>query len=130
MSALVANLVVLVHLGFVAFVVLGGLLALKWPRAMWFHLPALGWGAWVEFTGTVCPLTPLEQWLRERAGEAAYSGGFIEHYILPLLYPEEWSRSLGLVLGTGVIVLNIVVYVWVWRHRRRKARWPEGSGLR
>ena len=117
---LLADLVVLVHFGFVLFVVLGGLLALRWPRAAWVHLPAALWGAGIEFAAGICPLTPLENHLRRLGGEAGYTGGFVEHYVLPVLYPDGLTRGVQLVLGTFVLVLNILVYTIVWRRRRTR----------
>lgn len=120
LAGLAADALVVVHLAFIVFVVLGGLLVLRWPHAVWVHLPAMAWGAWVELAGWPCPLTPLEQALRERAGEGAYSGGFVEHYLLPLLYPEGWTPQLGVVLGLAVLAVNGLVYgVVMWRRRRR-----------
>jgi hypothetical protein len=113
-----ADLVVVLHLGFVLFVVLGGLLALRWPRAAWFHLPAALWGAGIEFVHGVCPLTPLENHLRELGGESGYSGGFVEHYLLPVLYPAGLSQSVQLALGLFVVALNVTIYAIVWRRRR------------
>jgi hypothetical protein len=116
---LLADLVVLVHFGFVLFVGLGGLLALRRPRAAWLHLPAALWGAGIEFAAGICPLTPLENHLRRLGGESGYSGGFVEHYVLPVLYPEGLTREVQLGLGTFVLVLNIVVYAAVWRRHRK-----------
>lgn len=116
-----ADLVVLLHVSFVLFVVLGGLFALRWPRAAWIHLPAAVWGAWVEFSQTICPLTPLENHLRHLGGQAGYSGGFIEHYIIPVLYPAGLNRGIQLGLGLFVLVLNVTVYAVIWR-RRAKGR--------
>lgn len=116
---LLADLVMAVHLGFVLFVVLGGLLALRRPRAAWLHLPAAAWGAWIELSGGLCPLTPLENELRRRAGEAGYSGGFVEHYLLPVVYPAALTSRVQVALGTGVILINLVLYGIVWRRRRR-----------
>jgi hypothetical protein len=113
-----ADLVVLVHFAFIVFVLFGGLLALRWPRAPWIHLPAVVWGAAIEFFGWICPLTPLENSLREASGRAEYAGGFIEHYLIPLIYPAELSRELELILGFGLVILNLVVYFVVWRRRR------------
>lgn len=115
---LLADLVVVLHLGFVGFVVLGGLLALRWPRVFWFHLPAAVWGAIVEFSSILCPLTPLENHLRRLGGEAGYSGGFIAHYIQPVLYPAGLNRPVQIVLGVFVVLLNVTVYAIVWRRRR------------
>jgi hypothetical protein len=116
-----ADLVVVFHLGFVFFVCVGGLLALRWPRVLWVHLPAALWGVWVEFSSTVCPLTPLENHLRRLGGEAGYSGGFIAHYILPVLYPAGLSRPVQIVLGIFVGLLNVTIYLYVLVWRRRKA---------
>ena len=114
-----ADAVVVAHFGFVLFVLLGGLLALRWPKAAWLHLPAAAWGALVEFTGWICPLTPLEKGLREQAGETAVTGGFVEHYVIPLLYPAALTQPAQWLLGTIVVVLNAVVYAVVLRRRRR-----------
>ena len=120
---IIANLIVVVHLAFVLFVVLGGWLALKRPGWAFVHLPAAFWGAMIEFRGGFCPLTPLENWFRRAAGESGYDVGFLEHYLLPLLYPVELDRRLQLTLGTLVIVVNLVLYGWllVRRMRRRSA---------
>jgi hypothetical protein len=117
-----ADLVVGVHALFVAFVVLGGLLALRWPRIAAAHLPAAVWGALIELRGWVCPLTPLEQSLRAAAGDAGYQGGFIEHYLLPVLYPAGLTRDVQLTLGSLVIAVNIVIYGIVLRRRMARAR--------
>jgi hypothetical protein len=119
-----ADLTVALHLAFVFFVVLGGLLALRWPAAAWLHLPAAAWGAWIEFAGRVCPLTPLENWLRREGGEPVYTSGFVEHYLLPLLYPASLSRELQLVLGAFVLLVNAVIYAIVLRRRARRAPPP------
>jgi hypothetical protein len=113
-----ADLVLVMHLAFVLFVVLGGLLALRWRRVAWVHVPVALYGATIEFLGFVCPLTPLEVWLRRRGGEAGYEGGFIEHYIVAVLYPRGLTREIQLVLGTAVLVLNGIVYLVWWRRRR------------
>jgi Protein of Unknown function (DUF2784) len=119
---LLADLVVLVHSAFVLFVVLGGLLALRWPRAAWLHLPAVLWGAGIEFMAGICPLTPLENHLRRLGGEAGYRGGFVEHYVLPVLYPDGLTRGVQLGLGTFVLILNVVVYAIAWRQCSRYSR--------
>jgi hypothetical protein len=118
MFRLLADATVVLHLMFVAFVVCGGLLVLRWRRVAWFHVPAAAWGAWVEFAGWICPLTPLENWLRVRGGSSAYTTGFVERYLLPVLYPESLSRDVQWVLGGLVIVVNAVVYAVVIRSRR------------
>jgi hypothetical protein len=105
-----ADLILALHLVFVLFVVLGGLLVLRWPRAAWFHIPAAIWGVLIEYTGWICPLTPLENSLRTRGGEAGYSGGFIQHYIQPVLYPAGLTRETQIVLGSFVLLLNLSAY--------------------
>jgi uncharacterized protein DUF2784 len=118
---LAAEAVVGFHFAFVLFVVLGGLLVRRWPRVAWVHLPCAVWGALIELTGLICPLTPLEKWLREQAGLASYRGGFIAHHILPVLYPAGLTRGVQLVLAVFVVGLNLAVYAAWWRARRRRA---------
>lgn len=113
-----ADLVLLLHLAFVVFVAAGGLLLLRWPRVAWVHLPCAAWGAFVEFAGWICPLTPLENRVRLIAGEAGYEGGFIEHYVIPLLYPDELTRGVQVTLGLMVIAVNTAIYAWVWYRPR------------
>ena len=115
---LLADATVIIHLAFVAFVVCGGLLVLRWRRAAWFHLPAAAWGAWIEFAGWICPLTPLENWLRLQGGSTTYSTSFVERYVLPVLYPASLSRDVQWTLGALVIALNVIVYAMVLRSRR------------
>lgn len=114
---LIANVLVLLHLAFVAFVVLGGVLVLRRPRLAWVHLPCALWGALIEFTGWVCPLTPLEIRFRQLGGQAGYAGGFIEHYVLPVLYPQYLPRPMQLALGMLVLMVNAVAYWFLWRRR-------------
>ena len=120
-ATVLADLVVLLHLAFILFVVLGGLLVLRRRRLMWLHLPVVVWGAAIEFVGWVCPLTPLENRLRAAAGEAGYSGGFIEHYLIPLIYPEGLTRELQWLLGALVLLVNALVYWRVLRGRAGKS---------
>ena len=122
---LLADAVLLTHAAFVAFVMLGGLLALRWPKFAWVHLPVVAWGAGIEFTGGICPLTPLENHLRTLAHQQGYPGGFVEHYVFGLLYPGGLTRNLQLGLGLLVIVVNVIVYAWIWRRHRRATR-PSG----
>jgi hypothetical protein len=117
-----AELVVVLHFCFVLFVLFGGVLALRWPKMVWVHLPAAAWGALISFAGWVCPLTPLEKWLRRQGGAAGYEGGFVEHYILPVLYPRGLTHEVQIALGVIVIFLNVLIYRHVYRQfRRRKA---------
>ena len=115
---LLADLVVILHLAFVAFALCGALLALKWKRIIWLHVPAALWAAAIEFGGWVCPLTPLEHRLRIKGGGSAYSSDFIEHYVLPLLYPASLTREMQFVLGLVVLAVNIATYAWLWRRWR------------
>jgi hypothetical protein len=107
---MLADLVVVLHFLFVLFVVFGGLLVLRWPKVAYVHLPVAVYGVLIEFVGWVCPLTPLEKRLRESAGQQGYEGGFVEHYILPALYPEGLTRGVQLVLGLVVIGVNVAIY--------------------
>ena len=117
---ILADATVVLHLAFVAFVVLGGLLVLWRRRVAWVHVPAAAWGAWIEFAGWVCPLTPLENWLREQGGQAAYASSFVERYMLPVLYPVSLSRKLQWMLGAAVLLINAVVYTMMLRGRARE----------
>ncbi|MGB5161395.1 MAG: DUF2784 domain-containing protein [Thermoanaerobaculia bacterium] len=117
--SLAADLVASLHFAFVVFVVSGGLLVLRWPRLAWLHLPAVAWGASIELLGWICPLTPLENRLRHEAGLAGYEGGFVEHYLVPLLYPASLSRSVQVILGLSVLLINAVLYGSILRRRFR-----------
>ena len=113
---LTADAIVLLHMAFVIFVVAGGLLVFRWRRVALLHLPAVVWAVLLEFRGWLCPLTPLELKLRASGGQAGYGGGFIEHYILPVLYPDELDKVMQIEIGSLVIVVNIAVYGWLlWR---------------
>jgi hypothetical protein len=117
---LLADAVVLFHLLFVAFAVLGGLLALRWRWLPWLHLPAVAWAALVEFNGWICPLTPLENHLRAAGGAAGYDGGFIEHYLLPMLYPAALTREMQLWLGIGLLAINALAYLACYASTRKR----------
>jgi len=114
---LFADAVLVLHLGFVAFVLGGGLLVLRWPAIAWLHVPAAAWGAIIEYAGLLCPLTPLEGGLRARGGQAGYSGGFVEHYVTAALYPDGLTRRAQIVLGTLVLAINLTVYAHVLAER-------------
>jgi len=118
---LLADLLVLLHLAFALFVVLGGFLVLRRPRLAWLHLPAAAWGAGIEAAGWICPLTPLENDLRRAAGQAGYAAGFIEHYLLRVLYPEGLTRSDQLALAGLVLAINLIAYTLLLRRLRRAA---------
>ena len=112
-----ADALVLLHLAFVVFVVAGGLLVLRWPRVAWAHLPAAAWGVWIEWSGGICPLTPLENRLRTAGGEAGYTGAFVENYLMPVLYPVGLTPAVQVALGAAVLVLNLAIYGWCMRRR-------------
>jgi len=114
-----ADAVVVLHICFVGFVVLGGFLLRRWPKLIYVHLPAAVWGVLIEFAGWICPLTPLENSLRARGGQAGYEGGFIEHYLLPILYPGGLSRNIQLALGLFALAMNTVAYTLYFRSRKR-----------
>lgn len=119
---ILADVVLVIHLLFIFFVVAGGLLAL-WKRwVAWLHLPAAIWGALIEFMGWYCPLTPLENDLRQLAGQSGYEGGFIEHYLLPVIYPDGLTREIQLMLGTIVVVINLAIYIYVLRTGRNRQK--------
>ena len=117
---LAADFVVLLHFAFIIFVVFGGLAGWRRPILMWLHIPAAAWGAFIELSGRVCPLTPLENRLRIAAGEIGYSGGFIEQYLIPVVYPDDLTRWVQISLGVGGVVINVVVY-WLLVARRLRA---------
>lgn len=110
-----ADAVLILHLAFMLFVVLGGLLVLWRRRLAWLHLPAVAWGILIEIAGWICPLTPLENWLRMQGGERGYSGGFIENYLVSLIYPDGLTRELQWLLAALVMAVNTAVYFRVWR---------------
>ena len=116
---ILADATVVLHLVFVLFVVLGGLLVARWPSMAWAHVPAAAWGAWVEFAGWQCPLTPLENWFRQQSGGPTYNVSFVEHYLLPILYPSSLSREVQWGLGGFALLLNAAVYILLFRRRAR-----------
>lgn len=114
-----ADATVVLHGLFILFVVFGGLLVVRWPRVAWVHLPCAAWGALVALAGWVCPLTPLENRFRRLAGEGGYPGGFIETYLIPMIYPGAvLTREVQVGLGLAVVAVNAAAYWWVWRKRR------------
>ncbi len=115
-----ADLVVLTHFSFVVFVVVGGFVALRWPKLIYLHVPAAVWGAWIELAGWICPLTPLENHLRRLAGESGYAGGFIEHHITDVLYPRGLTTQIQVILGIAVVAVNAVAYGLYIRRRRHQ----------
>jgi hypothetical protein len=118
LARIAADAVLVTHLAFVLFVLLGGLLVLRWPKLAWLHLPAVVWGALIELNGWICPLTPLEVALREAAGGTGYRGDFLQHYIVALLYPEGLTRTMQLGFGGLVLLINTAIYVVILRRPR------------
>jgi hypothetical protein len=117
---LLADGVVLIHLAFVLFAVLGALLIIRWRKVLWLHLPAAVWAAWIEFSGKICPLTPLENWLRMQGGGSGYAGDFVGHYLLPILYPSGLTPKVQFILGGVVIGVNLIIYGYVFFIRKSK----------
>ena len=107
------------HAAFILFALLGASLLVRWPRLVWLHAPALAWGAWIEFSGNYCPLTPLENDFRDRAGGAGYGGGFIDHYLTPLIYPDGLTRGTQMLYGGVLVALNVAFYARFIASRRR-----------
>ena len=119
---LAADFLVLLHLSFIIFVFFGGFFALKWRFFIWLHLPAAIWGVIVEWMGWICPLTPLEWELREKGGQSGYSGGFVEHYIIPLIYPAGLTREFQIIIGSIVILVNLFVYGFLlYKYKQHKS---------
>jgi hypothetical protein len=118
---ILADVTVGIHLLFVLFAVFGGVLAFRFPRAVWIHLPAVLWAAGIEYFDGICPLTHLENHFLRQAGLAGYPGGFIDQYLMPVLYPANLTRQVQILLGTGVLLVNIIIYAAVfYRSARRK----------
>ena len=116
---ILADIVVLVHLGFVLFALLGAVLIIWWRWILWLHLPAVFWAIWIELTGGICPLTPLENWLQIRAGQGAYRGNFVDHYLIPVLYPAGLTRHIQFLMGLFVIIINLALYIYIFFQSRR-----------
>lgn len=116
---LAADAVLLLHLAFIVFAAIGGLAVLRWPRLAWLHLPVASWAALIEFGGWICPLTPLEVALRRSAGQAGFAGGFVEHYLTAIIYPQGLTRAHQVALGAVVVLVNLAIY---WRLLRRARR--------
>ena len=118
-----ADLVVLIHFCFIVFVILGGLLAFRWPRMAWLHIPAAAWGGFIELTGRICPLTPLENRLRSAGGLTEYSQSFVEQYLIPIVYPVGLTPELQTLMGFLLICLNVSIYAYLgWRRWRRTSK--------
>jgi len=126
-AGLVADIIVLAHLGFILFVALGGILVVKWGKVAFLHLPCALWGMLIAWGGWICPLTPLEMHFRQLAGQAGYTGGFVDHYVMPIVYPEGLTRGMQIAFGVTILTVNLLVYarVLVKRTRRRKDRAEE-----
>ncbi|MEO6972401.1 MAG: DUF2784 domain-containing protein [Rhodoferax sp.] len=117
---LAADGTLLFHLAFILFAVFGGALAALRRWAPLVHLPAVAWAVFVELTGRICPLTYLENYLRIRAGQSGYAQGFVEHYLVGVIYPSGLTRDIQFMLAVGVVVINLAIYGWIarwWRTR-------------
>lgn len=114
LNLVAADLIVLLHFAFILFVIFGGILVFKWRWVAWLHVPVVIWGAIIEFMGWICPLTPIENMLRYSGGSAGYSNSFIEHYLLPVIYPAVLTRELQTIIGIVVVTINIAIYATVY----------------
>lgn len=123
---LAADLTLIVHLAFIVFVLLGGLLCLYRIRWAWLHLPSMAWGLWVEWTGWICPLTPLENHFRQMSAGQGYREGFVEHYLIPIIYPEQLTIPLQWFLGFLVLIVNIFIYMCVLKKQRKQQEEVDG----
>ena len=119
-AGLAADIIVLIHLGFIVFVALGGFVAIKWPKIALLHLPCALWGVLIAFGGWICPLTPLEMHFRQLAGIAAYDGGFIDHYVMPIVYPAGLTRGMQIAFGVTILAVNLLVYARVLVNRTKQ----------
>ena len=117
---LAADLMLVLHFGFIAFVVVGAVGIMRWPRLAWLHVPAAAWGAWIEISGGICPLTTLENRFRLSAGGEGYATSFVEYYLLPVIYPGGLTRTVQLVLAAAVIIINVSLYTYVLRRARKR----------
>lgn len=115
-----SNLIIIIHFLFILFVLLGGLLVLRWPKWAWLHLPAICWGFLVELNGWICPLTPWENHLRRLAGKLMYEGDFIGEYLIPLIYPVDLTREMQYLFAAAVVLINTVLYLLIWHRRHKK----------
>ena len=122
---LLADLVLITHLLFIVFAVMGGILILRWRKLAWVHLPAVAWAVIVELCGWICPLTPLEIWLRSQGGGTVYSTDFVAHYLLPVIYPDYLTRTIQILLGLAVLLINLMIYGYLVQQGRRKSARPD-----
>jgi len=120
MTSFLADIVLITHALFIVFVIFGGLVVLKWHKVMWLHIPCAIWGALIEFFGWVCPLTYLENYLRGPGNADYYEGGFIQHYLMPIIYPAGLTTGIQILLGVIVIIINLIIYSLVWRYWNEK----------
>lgn len=122
--SMLADLVMLLHFGFILFAVAGALLVARWPRLIWLHLPAALWAMAIEFYGGICPLTPLENWLRHRGGqrgeEMGYGESFIQNHLGDVIYPGEMTTAIEITLGLTVLVINLALYGWIITRRHQR----------
>ena len=114
-----ADAVLILHLAFILFVIAGAVLVMRWPAVVWLHLPAAAWGTFVEVTGRICPLTTLENTLRRRAGLEGYAESFVEHYLVPVIYPAGLTRDIQWWLAGIVVIVNVALYFHILRNRRK-----------
>ena len=116
-----ADALVLIHLLFILFVIFGGILVFKWHWLAWLHIPAALWGSVVVTAGWICPLTPFENQLRQSAGNEGYSGTFIEHYVIPVIYPSGLNREIFIAMGIGMFLVNLAIYFILIRRKKKSS---------
>jgi hypothetical protein len=116
---LLSDFLVLLHLSFIVFAVFGGLFVIQWRKVVWLHLPAVVWAAWIEFSGGICPLTYLENWLLVKSGSGGYHGDFIANYIMPIVYPANLTRKIQVTLAISVIIINLLIYGCVFMMKKK-----------
>lgn len=115
--SVLADVVVLLHFGFILFATFGALLIVRWPRLIWLHLPAVVWALTIEVYGGVCPLTPLENWLNQIGGDDGYNESFIQHYLVAVIYPDHMTKTTAYLLATVLVFINIAIYSWLIKRR-------------
>ena len=116
---IVADFIVLLHFSFIVFVIVGGFLVFKWHWLIWVHIPSVIWAFLITIVGWICPLTPIENMLRQAGGGEVYSSSFIQFYLMPLIYPSAWNRGIFIAMGMSVIVINVIVYTLLFVRRNK-----------
>ena len=119
MYEIAANLILIVHFIFILFVVFGALLFFVSTKIIFIHVPAVIWGSYIELTNSICPLTYLENWFLKKSNKTTYSEGFIQNYLVPIVYPMNLTKDLQIYLGIALIVVNIIIYVFIFNKLKK-----------